>query len=99
LRGKISVDFLVELETRLPPEIPATDRKSLRARESARGRELRESGVIAAIWRLPGRLANVGVWTAPDSSALHTAISSLPAWPWMTVTVTALAEHPLMRES
>ena len=93
------MDFLVELETRLPPEMPAAERESLLARESARGRELRESGVIGSIWRLPGRRANIGVWTAPDPGTLHAAISSLPAWPWMTVTVTALAEHPLMRPS
>lgn len=90
------MDFLVELETRLPPEMPAAERESLLAREFARGRELRDSGVIGGIWRLPGRLANVGVWTAPDPGALHLAISSLPLWPWMTVTVTVLAEHPLM---
>ncbi|MCU1682320.1 MAG: Muconolactone delta-isomerase [Amycolatopsis sp.] len=90
------MDFLVELETRLPPEMPAPDRKSLLARELVHGRELRASGVIDAIWRLPGRLANVGVWRAPDANALHEAIAGLPAWPWMTVTVTVLAEHPLM---
>jgi muconolactone D-isomerase len=90
------VDFLVQLETRLPPTMPPDERAALLAREFERGRELRDAGVITAIWRLPGQLSNVGVWRTADAEALHEAIASLPAWPWMTVTVTSLARHPVM---
>jgi muconolactone delta-isomerase len=50
------VDFLVQLETRLPPTMPPDERAALLARESERGRELRDAGVITAIWRLPRQL-------------------------------------------
>jgi muconolactone D-isomerase len=89
------MDFLVELSTALPPTWLPEIRDELLAREAARGAELRESGVLRALWRLPGRLANVGIWSVPDTGALHAALTSLPAWPWMTVRVTALAPHPL----
>ena len=47
------------------------------------------------IWRIPGRLANVGVWSAPDATALHDALTSLPVFPYMDARVTALATHHL----
>lgn len=90
------MEFLVQLETTLPPELPASERELLLAAESARGRELVADGTISRIWRLPGRLANVGIWSTPDSESLRDALTSLPLWRWMTVTVTPLATHPLM---
>ncbi|MFJ8254313.1 muconolactone Delta-isomerase family protein [Streptomyces sp. NPDC094466] len=35
------------------------------------------------------------LWRAADPTELHTNISSLPVWPWMDVTVHALADHPV----
>lgn len=87
--------FLVQIDTSLPPEMPAEIRDALLQREFERGSILRTEGVINAIWRVPGRLANVGIWNAQDADSLHSAITSLPAWPWMSVTVTSLASHPL----
>ncbi|WP_328623734.1 muconolactone Delta-isomerase family protein [Streptomyces sp. NBC_00353] len=92
------MEFLVRLETQLPATMSPAERNALLERESAQGRELRRDGVIKAIWRLPGRLANVGIWTVDGAEALHSALASLPAWPWMTVTVTTLAAHPLMSD-
>jgi muconolactone D-isomerase len=90
------MQFLVQLETTLPPELPDDERAALLAAEAERGRELRRDGVIASIWRLPGRLANVGIWEVAAPDELHDAVTSLPLWRWMTVTVTPLARHPLM---
>jgi muconolactone D-isomerase len=42
----------------------------------------------------PGRWANCGLYEAPDATAVHEAMSSLPLWPWMNVQVIPLAEHP-----
>lgn len=89
------MEFLVELSTALPADWTAERRADLLAREAERGAQLREANVLAALWRLPGRLANVGIWSVPDAAARHDALTSLPAWPWMTVRVTALAPHPL----
>jgi muconolactone D-isomerase len=89
------MDFLVRIEVSLPHDLPTADRTELMARERERGRELRAVGTLARIWRLPGRLANVSVWTAQDADALHEALTSLPLWPYAEVTVTALARHPL----
>ncbi|MBU2669865.1 muconolactone Delta-isomerase family protein [Actinoplanes bogorensis] len=87
--------FLVRLTTMLPPEMNDERRNALLAAEAERGRELVTDGTIEQLWRLPGRLANVGVWSVPDADALHVALTSLPLWRWMDVQVEALANHPL----
>lgn len=86
------MEFLVEIDV---APIPDDVRDAVMAAERVRGRELAEAGTVARIWRIPGRRGNVGIWVAEDASALHAAIASLPAHPWMDVRVTALAVHPL----
>lgn len=89
------VDFLVEIEIRLPHDLGPDRRDELAKAESLRGAALARAGILRAIWRVPGRLANRGVWSAPDATALHEAIVSLPLWPFMTVEVIPLARHAL----
>jgi muconolactone delta-isomerase len=89
------VEFLVQIQVTLPPELPDAFREELMAREQARGWELKNQGVIRRIWRIPGRTANVGIWDASDPTALHDALSSLPMFPYIDATVTPLATHYL----
>jgi len=90
-------EFLVRIETRLPPELPEAERTQLLEAESARGRELIESGKLRRIWRVPGRLANVSLYDVADADELHDLLSSLPLARWMDIRVEALAVHPLER--
>ncbi|MGB2712128.1 MAG: muconolactone Delta-isomerase family protein [Conexibacter sp.] len=89
------MEFLVEIEVTLPQQIAAQERSQLVEAEARRGRELQEAGTIVRIWRIPGRTANVGIWEAPDPTALHAAIASLPMFPYLKADVTPLAAHPL----
>jgi len=89
------VEFLVEIDIRLPADLEDDRRQQLLRAEFARGAVLAEAGILRAIWRVPGRLANRGIWAAADATALHEALVSLPLWPYMTVNVVALARHPL----
>ncbi|MCW2947617.1 MAG: Muconolactone delta-isomerase [Actinoallomurus sp.] len=89
------MEFLVRVETRLPDELPEYERADLLAHEAARGRELVAAGTLRHIWRLPGRLANVAIWSAGSVEELHDALVSLPVWPYAEIEVTALAAHPL----
>jgi muconolactone D-isomerase len=79
----------------IPPETPEELRRDLIEQEAVRGRELMERGALVRIWRLPGRWANISLYQATDATELHQLISSLPLWPWMDVSVEALATHPL----
>lgn len=85
----------MRIETSLPPELDEHERVALLRREAERGRELRESGVIRHIWRIPGQLANVGIWSTSTATELHDALTSLPVWRHAEISVTALADHPL----
>ena len=88
------MEFLVRFDTHLPESMSDERRAELKAAERARAMELRADGVLKRLWRVPGRRAVVGLWEAPDATALHDALSSLPQFPWMDVTVEALATHP-----
>jgi muconolactone D-isomerase len=87
--------FLVHISIELPSDMAEDERAALLARERERGRALKDAGVIQDMWRLPGRLANVGIWRADSATGLHDALTSLPVWPWAQVEVTALADHYL----
>jgi muconolactone D-isomerase len=89
------MEFLVQIQVNFPPEMGAEELAEVMARETARGRELKDAGTIVRIWRIPGRRANVGIWLGLDADAIHQAITSLPAFPWIDARVTPLATHHL----
>ena len=60
------MEFLVQIQVTLPPELSSGSRQELMGREQVRGRELMNEGVIRRIWRIPGRTANVGIWDAAE---------------------------------
>lgn len=89
------MEFLVRIQVRLPDGFSPDERDRLVAEETARGTELMAEGIVRRIWRVPGRWANVSLYDVADATVLHDALSSLPLWPWMEVTVEPLARHPL----
>ena len=88
-------EFLIQMQVNIPPDMPADQLEDLRAREKTRGLQLRAEGTIQRVWRVPGRVANIGYWQAPDATTLHDKIASLPMFPWLDVQVTPLAQHYL----
>jgi len=88
------MEFLVEIEVTFPPDGDPRQKAELIAAEGKRARELAVAGIVRRLWRQPGRWANFGIWEAPDATALHEAISSLPFYPWLKVVVKPLAAHP-----
>jgi muconolactone D-isomerase len=91
-------EFLVQMQVNIPPDMPGGQQDDLRAREKERGLQLRAEGTIRRVWRVPGRVANIGYWEAPDATVLHEKIASLPMFPWLDVQVTPLALHYLEAE-
>jgi len=88
------MQFLVHIEVGWPADGDPAELERFSAAERRRAAELAEAGMICRLWRVPGRRANWGVWEAPDATALHDAITSLPFFPWLSVEVHPLAEHP-----
>jgi muconolactone D-isomerase len=89
------MEFLVSIDVRTPHDLDPERLAALQTAETARARELMAAGALKRIWRIPGRRSNVSLYEAPDATALHAALSSLPLWPYMEIDVRALAVHPL----
>jgi muconolactone D-isomerase len=92
--GRVRVEFLVHIEVGWPPDGDPQELARITTAERARAIELAEAGTIRRLWRIPGRRANWGLWEAPDATALHAAIASLPFYPWLSVEVHPLGAHP-----
>jgi muconolactone D-isomerase len=88
------MEFLVHIEVRYPADGDPEELGSLVAAERLRGAELAAEGRIRRMWRIPGRTANWGIWEAPDATALHAALMSLPFFKWLEIEVHPLAQHP-----
>lgn len=87
-------EFMVHISVNWPPDGDEKMRDELIEREARRAEELASEGFIRRLWRIPGRWANVGIWAAPEATALHEAIGSLPFYRWLDVHVQPLAMHP-----
>lgn len=88
------MEFLVRLHNELPADTSAERCSELRGEERARAQVLREAGILIKLWRIPGSQDAVGLFAAADGTKLHEALTSLPMFPWLRITVEALATHP-----
>jgi muconolactone D-isomerase len=86
--------FLVHMEVRLPPDMPASQADDLKARERDVAQALQRDGRWRHLWRIAGRYANASVFDVASPDELHELLSGLPLFPYMDITVTALARHP-----
>ena len=86
--------FLVHMEVDLPPDMPAEEADAIKAREREYAQGLMRDGRWAHIWRIAGRYANASVFDVASNDELHELLSGLPLFPYMDITVTALARHP-----
>ena len=86
--------FLVQMEVRLPHDMPADVADDLRAREKERAAEIQRSGKWPELWRVVGRYANVSLFDVESGAELHELLTSPPLFPYMDIEVTALIRHP-----
>ena len=88
------MEWLVRTHNRLPADTPAAERGQLRVAERERAMELRAEGVLRKLWRTPGSTGTVALYECRDATHLHEALSSLPTFPWLEVSIEPLADHP-----
>lgn len=86
--------YHVRMDVQPPRDIDAAVFERLKAEEKARAHDLQREGKWLHLWRIAGEYANVSVFDVADHDELHTILSTLPLFPFMTVKVTALARHP-----
>ena len=49
---------------------------------------------MKGIWRIVGEYSNFSIFDVADNDELHSILSGLPLFPYMTIHVTPLATHP-----
>jgi muconolactone D-isomerase len=86
--------FQVQMDVRLPHDLPTERADALKATERARAQELQRAGTWRHLWRVAGRYANVSIFDVQSVDELHQILSTLPLFPYMQIEVTALCRHP-----
>lgn len=86
--------FHVEMDVRLPPDMPAETADQLKRTEKERFQELQRDGRWRHIWRVVGQYANVSIFDVADNETLHALLMSLPLFPYMTIRIKPLCRHP-----
>ena len=86
--------FAVTMQVDLPHDLDPEVRADLLARESAYSRQQQEAGHWPHLWRVVGQYANLSIIDARDNAHLHEILSGLPLFPYMTIEVKPLTQHP-----
>jgi muconolactone D-isomerase len=82
------------MEVHLPHDMPVTLADEIKAREKEYSQELQRQGKWQQLHRIVGEYANYSVFDVDSHDELHTILSGLPLFSYMTMQVTALARHP-----
>ena len=86
--------YLVRMDVHLPVDMPAATADEIKSREKAYAQELQRDGRWRELWRVVGEYANYSVFDVAGNDELHALLSRLPLFPYMTISVTPLAQHP-----
>ena len=84
---------LVHMQVAIPHDLdPAA--AALIAEGRAYSQELQRDGRWRHFWRVVGQYANYSIFDADGNDELHPMLSALPLYPYITLEVTPLAQHP-----
>jgi len=86
--------FHVRMDVRLPHDIDPRQRADIVAREKNYSQRLQRAGKWPQLWRIAGEYANFSVFDVDSTDELHELLTGLPLFPYLHITVTALATHP-----
>ena len=86
--------FHVRMDVAVPRDLDPAERTELVTTERARALELQRSGKWVHLWRVVGQYSNVSIFDVEGSDELHEILWNLPLFPFMTISVTPLTEHP-----
>jgi muconolactone D-isomerase len=79
----------------LPADWPKEKVDDIRRREVEAVVEYLRKGVLrSALFRIPGRNSNFGIWQADTPEDLDRVLRSLPLHPFMRLEITPLMAHP-----
>lgn len=86
--------YLVHMIVNIPSTVAPEEAARIKAEEKEYSQQLQKSGKWPHLWRVVGEYANYSVFDVESNDELHDSLSKLPLFPFMKITVTALAKHP-----
>ena len=86
--------FQVEMNVRIPHDLPSEKADALKKAERERAQALQSQGKWRHLWRHAGRYANTSIFDVEGAQELHDILSTLPLFPFMEIGVTPLCRHP-----
>jgi muconolactone D-isomerase len=86
--------FHVQMDVRLPHDLQPDKAEALKKVERERAYELQRQGKWRHLWRIAGRYSNVSIFDVSSAEELHDILSTLPLFPFMEITMSALCRHP-----
>ncbi|WP_311215387.1 MULTISPECIES: muconolactone Delta-isomerase [unclassified Arthrobacter] len=86
--------YLVRMDVSIPPQIPAAEVAAAKTNEKERSQELQRDGRWLHLWRVVGQYANYSIFDVDSHDQLHDLLQTLPLYPYMTIDVIPLAQHP-----
>jgi muconolactone D-isomerase len=86
--------FHVRMDVAIPHDLDPDERTRLVATEKERALELQRKGTWVHLWRIVGQYSNISVFDVDSTDELHEILWTLPLFPFMTLHVTPLAQHP-----
>lgn len=86
--------FHVRMDVAVPRDLDPEERATLVATEKARALDLQRSGKWPHLWRVVGHYSNISIFDVESADELHEILWSLPLFPFMTIHITPLTEHP-----
>lgn len=86
--------YMVHMQVNIPNTLPKEEADRLKAEEKAYSQKLQREGKWRHLWRVAGQYANYSVFDVSGNDELHDTLMSLPLYPYMSISVTPLAQHP-----
>ncbi|WP_158901283.1 muconolactone Delta-isomerase [Burkholderia sp. L27(2015)] len=86
--------FLVHMQVAIPANADLAHIEQLKTDEKRYTQQLQRAGKWPSLWRVVGQNANYSLFDVESNDELHTVLSALPLFPFLTIEVTPLAQHP-----
>lgn len=86
--------YAVKMDVAIPPDLDSDTKADILSREKTYSQELQRGGEWVHIWRCAGQYSNLSIFEVSGNERLHEILWQLPLFPYMTIEVTPLTQHP-----
>jgi muconolactone D-isomerase len=86
--------FMVKMTVHTPAHLSEEAFTAIKVKEKTYAQDLQKQGIWRDIWRIVGQYANISIFEVKDNTHLHDILSNLPLFPFMSIEITPLTQHP-----